>query len=167
MLQASIFHLQGWWYSFLPNSAPWHHYQDLHPKWHFCVDLISHCDKVNIPAVILWSLSLSHPRNPLFYSKFHDIQSMSNKLTPIVPSPDVESRPGASWVLTVSVVEATPECCPPVFRMQKPRASRVVTGTSPDPGSLHARDLALRGLVAACPSPLEPPEKNIPTENRG
>lgn len=29
MLQASIFHLQGWWYSFLPNSAPWHNYQDL------------------------------------------------------------------------------------------------------------------------------------------
>lgn len=28
MLQASIFHLQGWWYSFT-TSAPWHNYQDL------------------------------------------------------------------------------------------------------------------------------------------
>lgn len=95
---ASIFHLQGWWCSFPPNSAPWHSYQDPQVKWHSRVDPISH-RMVGIRAVTRWSLSLSHAQNPLIgYSLTHS--RWTEKPPP--PSPRLlawKSRLGAAWSL--------------------------------------------------------------------
>ena len=99
MLPASIFHLHGWWYSFLPNSAPWHSYQDLHLKWHSRVDLISHHDMVCIRAVTRWSLSLSHAQNPLIRNSLTH-RRWTQKPPP--PSPHLlawKSRLRAAWSL--------------------------------------------------------------------
>lgn len=91
-------HLQGWWCSFPPNSAPWHSYQDLHLKWHSRVDPISH-HRVGIRAVTRWSLSLSHAQNPLIgYSLTHSRWTQK----PPPPSPRLlawKSRLGAAWSL--------------------------------------------------------------------
>ena len=99
MLPASIFHLQGWWYSFPPNFAPWHSYQDLHLKWQSRVNLISHHDMVGIRAVTRWSLSLSHAQNPLIRNSLTHSR-WSQKPPP--PSPRLlawKNGLGAAWGL--------------------------------------------------------------------
>ena len=99
MLPASIFHLQGWWYSFPPNFAPWHSYQDLHLKWQSRVNLISHHDMVGIRAVTRWSLSLSHAQNPLIRNSLTHSRWTQKPPPPLPRLLAWKSRLGAAWSL--------------------------------------------------------------------
>ena len=161
---SSVHHLQGWRYSFPPNSAPWHGYQDLHLKRHSRVDLTAHHDMVGIRAVTQWSLSLSHAQNSLIRNSLTHNELKS-------PHPHLlawKSRLGplgASWDLNDNVAEAKAGRCPPRvqvlgascparLRQQPPETQgglRVLPGAQ-----------ALRGLAAGRPEPSEPLAKEHP-----
>ena len=161
MLPASIFHLQGWWYSFPPNFAPWHSYQDLHLKWHSRVNLISHHHMVGIRAVTQWRLSLSHTQNPLIRNSLTHSRWTQKPPPPLPRLLAWKSRLGAAWSLLRSqqLAEAKAGHCPP--RVQVPGTSSLARLRQQPLKTQGGRRVlpgtwALRGLAAGRPEPSEP-----------